>query len=165
MAADHKEIRRLCKAAIASIRSYQIPPSLDKDDLMQEGSIRLWQYMQSAEVTATGYLVTVARSAMIDAIRRAQWVPRSKKDEGSLNMEPLEDYYEEPLPCDAIGRVNVRQVIDRISAMPSRAKDAAELLASGLDPSEVAAIMGVHPSRVTQYRTELRALVMPLLRD
>lgn len=153
------KLERVLRDAAAPLIGKLVPP-LELEDLYQEGRIALWL---KGEGLPDSHKVTIARGAMIDALRRARWASRGAYSDGAAWVMTSYDAWEETpdvlTDCRAASLIAVRQCIDKMQRLPQREREILGYLASGLDQREVAERIGLSPQRVGQLIAELRAIV------
>lgn len=132
-------------------------PGLTRDDMLQEGRLAIWLAAREGRIPddpehRRRYVQRRALGAMRDANRR-DW-----------RQQPIEacELGDNHAP-DTAGpeaRLQMRELIGLLMRRASpRVCRCIELLAEGCDDAEVAAAMGVSPTRVSQLRKQARSLV------
>jgi RNA polymerase sigma factor (sigma-70 family) len=152
---------QIIRACAWRVRRYA-SPGLDRDDVLQEGRIAMWQARQAGRVPADAvhaerYLLRRVRGAMIDA-HRAEWRQRppsvSTLDDGEEQVGGVS-----PQQPDAAAQA--RQALARVIERGSSRM--LECLAGliGADAAEVARELGIDASRVSQLRQQARRIAAP----
>ena len=133
---------------------------LEADDLYQVGRLALWRHGQGKPEPDQ---VTIARSAMLDEIRRHRWVSRSAYGDGAAwEMSSYDGWASVPegmTDCHAASIIAVRQCIANMHSLTERKRQVLRCLVAGMQKQEVAAECGVSPARITQIVAELRERV------
>ena len=154
------KLEPVIRQAARPLISRLVPP-LEMEDLYQVGRIALWEKGQGKPEALQ---VVIARSAMLDEIRRHRWCRRGDGSykAGPEQMANYSDWSEMPegiTDCHAASMVAVRQCLDRMLCLAERERLILACLASGMDQREVAEHIGLSPARVSQLIAELRAVV------
>lgn len=143
------------RLAIAVVRrSFPSPPApLDRDDLVQIGLLALWRAGGTAEgwTGDPGLAWTILHRRMIDAVRAALGREAAPRTVG-------------PLTWIRAGAESAALAADcwldrraQLAALPDQDRRLVVLAAAGLRTDEMAAAVGVTPSRVSQRLTATRA--------
>lgn len=155
-------------------------PRWDRDDLAQEGLLAVWR----SGATEPAHVRVVARSAMVDALRRMYGrprrvdrprTPRSRPGKaapvrrwGSLDMPAHDDEtvtVGDLLPADVdvervvLARLDLEALLARIARLPARDRDIALRRVRGERLRDVGVRHGVTESRVCQEEPRVRALL------
>lgn len=167
------EIERIVRIAAAPLWQAietSAANSLTREDVLQEGCIAAWLALERVPGSVAGYLVIRARGAMVDAMRRASWVPRSAYDDDDqvrIVSSDSQDADEQPLELiqvdDAIGSIAARRVLEQLQRLPDQQVIVAGMLAEGAAPTAIAERLGVSTSRVSQIKSQLEAWARKLL--
>lgn len=133
-----------------------LSPGLTRDDLMQEGRIALWVAQQLGRVPEEAdhrrrYVIARVTGAMRDANRRA-WRQQP------MGVDELDDarHHAETTGAGPDAILQMREFIGHIAARSPGLRRCLEALADGMAVGEVAASLGVSPSRISQLRREAR---------
>lgn len=150
---------RVLRDAAAPLIGKIVPP-LELEDLHQEGRIALWL---KGEGLPDSHRVTIARGAMIDALRRARWVSRGDyRDGAAWEMASYDEWDAEPYTytdCHAASLVAIKQCIARMQCLPNREREVIACLCDGVEHEAMASRLGVSPSRVSQIVSSLRDVI------
>jgi len=118
----------------------------DIEDIAQECRIVAWRHAEKPDAV----IVTIARRRIIDCLR--SW--HGDRRAGRRPPPVL-------VPLDGHDRPTVDELPPSVSwGLAGRHAVIADGLASGERPQEIAATIGVSPSRVSQHIAELRKLVV-----
>lgn len=156
------------KRIAGSIRAH-VPPSIEVDDLIQEGFIGLMQAADKYEARGGVAFETFAahrvRGAIIDSLRQLDWVPRgvrarAKDEKVEVLSMVSDDLFDEPasdenivatLLTDELGRVLDGALHD----LRERHRAVLELTyGEGMTLEGVAAMMGCDKSYVCRLRSD-----------
>ena len=137
---DRARLERLAQRGAARWRSHS-----DWEDLLQECRVVAWRHADEPD----GVILWRCRCICIDCLR--SWRGDRRLANGPLQYVSLDGH----------------DIVDQDELPPSVSWGLAERhaviadgLASGERPSDIAATIGVHPSRVSQHIAELRKLVV-----
>lgn len=166
LVAAHHEV-----ASHAAIQAHWRWPRTDPADLLSwayEGLIDAaitWD--PDAGMTFVGYARQIVRRRIIDGWRREKTFRRQARPDVPLEVEVDGEWVERPLPVDEPGfdrvtdAVAAASIVARMPPMPAGAGRASPasvmpLIGAGLTASEVAGVLEVDPSRVSQVFAEAR---------
>jgi len=130
-----------------------------RDDLLQEGRLAVWLARRDGRVPdepehARRYLTRRTQGAMLDYGRAV----RRQLPANALELTPETDLRAHTPEPEA--RLRLRDAVARLAARGSAPLWACiDLLASGTEPADVAAHLGVSESRVSQLRKRAREIV------
>lgn len=145
------------KQAARSLREKLVQP-LEIYDLYQVASLALWERGQGK---GDAHRYTIAKSAMIDEIRRHRWCRRmdGSYKPGPIQMENYDSWEGGPdgaTDCHAASLVAVRQFIANLHKVSGRRREVLDGLIAGLTHREIAGRMGVQEFAVTYHMKALR---------
>jgi RNA polymerase sigma factor (sigma-70 family) len=138
-----------------------LSPSLTRDDLLQEGRIAIWLADRDGRIPSDPlhrrrYIRRRAIGAMVDANRQA-WRQQP------IDVCELGDEHHAESADRPDLSLQLRQLLEHLThTATERTLECIELLAEGRSAVEVAGVMGVDPSRVSQLRREAKRLVAEL---
>ncbi len=163
-----RELERLLRIAERPLRAQiyvaEMRGHITREDVLQEGRIAAWLALERVPGSLPGYLVIRARGAMVDAMRKASWVPRGAYGEEEQAVMVTADSDDgQPLhpiqPDEAVASIHVRRLVEQLQRLPDQQVLVAGLLADGKTPTEIAAQLGVSVPRVSQIKAELEEWV------
>lgn len=131
----------------------------DREDLLQEGRLAAWLARSEGRMPAEPeharrYLARRTQGAMLDYGRAV----RRQLPANALELTPETDLRAHTPEPEA--RLRLRDAVARLAARGSAPLWACiDLLASGTEPADVAAHLGVSESRVSQLRKRAREIV------
>lgn len=141
---------------------------LDPDVASQVGRLTCWE--AAGRWVETGkpfraYLVRRIQWAVIDEMRASRWVTGPR--ESSLTFQRPAEFADSSSATDlGFGLADVLADLAQVAPdLPATTRHVAALLAAGLTPTEVAAEVGVSPSRISQHRRVLRDALPHLTRS
>ncbi len=137
-------------------------PSIEVDDLYQIGAEAVLRTQMNGEMDPPQrhvYLEMRARGAMLDAVRTAyRHGFLIDAPAGEVDADPTEAN-EPDLGASPERIAAVHEACACIERMPEPYPTIAAMAAGGADVEEIAAALGVSPSRVSQRRAQIRKLL------
>lgn len=166
---EPEEFHKILRQAASKAKRHR-PPWLDTQDLTQAAELALLEAQRKGvteKVTDPHHLANKTRlrawGAMMDEIRRA-WDGSRKYHQPPAEPMPS-DTDGMPLDIDAgvddqVRIVQMKRAIERFARKGSvRQQEAITLTAAGYSDKEIAVVMGVSESRVSQLKKEARAIL------
>jgi RNA polymerase sigma factor (sigma-70 family) len=160
-------VERAAELAVWRARASADAGLLNRDDMRQEALIAAWLAIEHDADCCDTYLATRAHGAVVDALRRASWVPRSEYGNVELAVisadgaQHVAELIERAFHAadESVGGLSARRVVRGLQALPEPLRTVASMFGDGADPVDVARALGVSESRVSQLRGELRRWV------
>lgn len=163
--ADDAMIEAAARRAVRRAWRLRYVAGYDRDDALQDGRIGAWQALRACEVQDAEHRLNIAALAgyrqIVDG-RRHRWAATAGGTRDA-DYPAMREQHEPSQPAAAPQLLAVADTLAAIARLREPLPRVAAMLIEGDDPGEIAGAFGVSPSRVSQWRGELRALVARVL--